>query len=122
MDALERFAAGDEDAFEVLFRQHQAEVYRWIVRVVRHPAAAEDLTVETFWRVYSRRNRFDPRRPFGPWLRRVATRVAVDYLKSADHSFADDPTVAAPAAADPVEQRELRQQIEKAFSSLPAAL
>jgi DNA-directed RNA polymerase specialized sigma24 family protein len=37
MDPRERFAAGDEDAFEALFRQHQGSVYRWIVRLVRDP-------------------------------------------------------------------------------------
>jgi RNA polymerase sigma-70 factor (ECF subfamily) len=51
MELLQRFAAGDPDAFESLFRRYQSDVYRWIVRIVRDPAAAEDLTVETFWRV-----------------------------------------------------------------------
>lgn len=38
-------AAGDVDAFETLFRQHQGEVYRWITRIVRNNAVAEDLTL-----------------------------------------------------------------------------
>ena len=41
-----RFCHGDLDAFESLFRRHQSDVYGWIVRIVRDPAAAEDLTVE----------------------------------------------------------------------------
>ncbi len=49
-NVVDRFRQGDEDAFETLFRQHQATVYRWILRVVRDHGAAEDLTVETFWR------------------------------------------------------------------------
>ena len=48
MELLERFAAGDLEAFETLFRQHQREVYSWIVRIVRDTGIAEDLTVETF--------------------------------------------------------------------------
>jgi Sigma-70 region 2 len=52
MDLLQRFAAGDLEAFESLFRQYQGEVYRWIIRIVRNSATAEDLTVETFWRMY----------------------------------------------------------------------
>ncbi len=35
MELLERFASGDLEAFEALFRQHQKEVYSWIVRIVR---------------------------------------------------------------------------------------
>jgi len=49
-DVLPHFCHGDLDAFEALFRRHQSEVYGWIVHIVRDPAAAEDLTVETFWR------------------------------------------------------------------------
>ena len=48
MDLLARFAAGDREAFEELFRREQAAVYRWIVRIVRNRAKAEDLTIETF--------------------------------------------------------------------------
>jgi DNA-directed RNA polymerase specialized sigma24 family protein len=49
---LRQFCHGDLDAFESLFRRHQSDVYGWIVRIVRDPDAAEDLTVETFWRIY----------------------------------------------------------------------
>jgi RNA polymerase sigma-70 factor (ECF subfamily) len=69
MDVLEQFAHGDLDAFETLFRQHQGEVYGWIVRIVRDRGIAEDLTLETFWRVYRSRARFDPGRSFGAWVR-----------------------------------------------------
>jgi len=128
MDTLEQFAAGDLDAFEGLFRQYQGEVYRWIVHLVRNPGVAEELTVETFWRIYRHRNRFDVRRPFGPWARRIATRVAIDYLKSIAHREsagqllepATRPT--APSGADPLLDAEMRDQIARAFFSLPARL
>jgi DNA-directed RNA polymerase specialized sigma24 family protein len=42
MELLERFAAGDLEAFELLFREHQKEVYAWIVRIVRDHGIAED--------------------------------------------------------------------------------
>ena len=82
-EVLEEFAAGDLNAFESLFRQYQGEVYGWIVRIVRDPAAAEDLTIETFWRIHRAHARFDPSRSFGAWARRIATNVAIDFLKSA---------------------------------------
>ena len=53
MDLPERFAGGDLAAFELLFRQFQPDVYRWLVRLVRDPAAAEELTVEVFWRIFA---------------------------------------------------------------------
>jgi len=83
MELLERFAAGDIDAFESLFRQYQGEVFRWIMRVVRNRATAEDLTVETFWRMYRAHARFDCAvGSLGAWLRRIATNVAIDHLRS----------------------------------------
>src|SRR3989442_3180672 len=83
MERLERFAQGDIEAFESLFRQFQAPVYSWILRIVRNSASAEDLTVETFWRIYRSRGRFDPQRSFEAWARRIATNVALDHLRSA---------------------------------------
>ena len=125
MDTLEQFATGDIDAFEALFRQNQGEVYRWIVCLVRNPGVAEELTVETFWRIYRHRKRFDAQRPFGPWARRIATHVAVDYLKSSDYGgFGElpDPVEGPTNAPDPALQAEIREQIARAFLSLPVRL
>src|SRR5437016_2865898 len=81
MELLERFASGDLEAFEALFRQHQKEVYAWIVRIVRDTGIAEDLTVETFWRIYKARSRFQPEGNFRAWARRIATNAAFDHLR-----------------------------------------
>src|SRR5208337_5382467 len=81
-EVLRQFCHGDLGAFEALFRQHQGSVYGWIVRIVRDPSAAEDLTVETFWRIYRARSRFDAQRGFGPWARRIATNLALDHLST----------------------------------------
>src|ERR1700739_3382405 len=58
MDLFQRFALGEVDAFETLVRQFQGDIYAWIVRIVRDPGIAEDLTVETLWRAYRARNQF----------------------------------------------------------------
>jgi RNA polymerase sigma-70 factor (ECF subfamily) len=82
MELLERFAAGEPSAFEELFHQFQGEVYRWIVRIVRDPVVAEDLTIETFWRIHRAHSHFNPSRSFGAWARKIATNLALSYLKS----------------------------------------
>jgi RNA polymerase sigma-70 factor (ECF subfamily) len=125
---LAQFAAGELEAFEMLFRQFQGEVFRWIVRIVRDPAEAEDLTVETFWRIYRGHARFDPERSFGAWARRIATNVAIDYLKTApsqDTQFAESSSpesVEDPCAGNPAIQRELCERTQLAFQQLPAKL
>ena len=72
---------GDLEAFELLFRQFHPEVHRWLVRLVRDPAAADDLTVEVFLRIYRAHARFDPTRSFGAWARRIASNAAIDHLR-----------------------------------------
>jgi len=121
-DVLQKFSRGDVDAFEELFRLHQGEVYRWILRIVRDPAAAEDLTVETFWRIHRAHARFDPARSFGAWARRIASNAALDHLRStrAEIELSDDlPQAPQP---DPAISQELRQKTAYAFSRLPPKL
>src|SRR5271157_5353022 len=122
MDLLERFAAGDVEAFEILFRQFQSEIYRWIVRIVRDPAAAEDLTVETFWRVYRMHARFDPARSFEPWARRIATNAALDHLKTVRPEIDLPEDLPSPALPDPGISEEMRRKTMQAFSRLPPKL
>lgn len=125
MELLERFARGDLDAFETLFRQFQHDVYRWIVRIVRDPGIAEDLTIESFWRIYRTHARFDPARSFGAWARRVATNVALDHLRRAPpelqfFEFRKEPSPGPPP--NPAIQRETQLRIERAFRQLPTRL
>jgi RNA polymerase sigma-70 factor (ECF subfamily) len=123
---LVRFRRGDLDAFESLFRLHQRSVYGWILRIVRDPAAAEDLTVETFWRIHRAHDRFESARPFEPWARRIATRAALDWLRArrpeselTDQDVADLPSK---SAADPGIAAEIRLKTAQAFSRLPPNL
>jgi RNA polymerase sigma factor (sigma-70 family) len=120
MELLERFAAGDLEAFEALFRQHQKEVYAWIVRIVRDSGIAEDLTVETFWRIYKYRARFDPAGNFRAWARRIATNVALDHLKRARVEAELSEDYPAAPQGNPALRAELRTQIKQAFLELPA--
>jgi RNA polymerase sigma-70 factor (ECF subfamily) len=120
MELLERFAAGDLEAFEVLFRQHQKQVYAWIVRIVRDSGIAEDLTVETFWRIHRSRARFNPAGNFGAWAYRIATNVAFDHLRKARHETELPEDLAAAPRPDSAVGRETREQIRGAFKRLPA--
>lgn len=121
-DLLQQFSRGDLDAFEALFRQHQSEVYGWIVRIVRDRAAAEDLTIETFWRIHRAHARFDSARNFGPWARRIATNAALDYLKTARPETELLGDLPSPPLPDPGITEELRRKTARAFQRLPPKL
>ena len=122
-ELLQRFVQGDEAAFELLFRQFEAEVYGWILRITRDPAAAEDALVDAFWRAYRSRARFDASRSFGAWMRRIATNAALDQL----HRAAAEGTVRATAVtgAEPMSNpasHDLRDALRVAFGRLPPRL
>ncbi len=120
-ELLGRFVQGDAAAFESLFRRHEAEVFRWVVRIVRDPGAAEDALVEAFLRAYRARARFDPCRSFGAWMRRIAPNAALDRLRTmrreAGWSAADERTPA-PPGADPA----FADSVALAFRKLPPKL
>jgi len=122
MDTLQRFALGEVDAFEELVRQFQSDVYGWTVRIVRDPGIAEDLTSETFWRIYRARQQFRPDGNFGAWARRIATNLALDHLrrKRPEQGFEIEP--AAAPEPDRLVQRETQEKIRQAFYRLPAKL
>ena len=122
MDLLQRFTHGEIDAFETLVRQFQGDIYSWIVRIVREPGTAEDLTVETLWRVYRARHQFRPEGNFAAWTRRIATNLAIDHLRRnrPEQSFAAEPAGA--PQPDPVLRREIHERIQQAFRRLPAKL
>lgn len=122
MELLERFARGDMDAFEALFRDFQRNVYAWIARIVRDPAAAEDLTVEAFWRMYRAHARFDPTGNFGGWARRIATNLSLDHLKKMRRERPLLIEAVAEPGENPGAQRELREQIARAFEKLSPKL
>src|ERR1039458_5206989 len=125
-DVLNAFRQGDLDAFETLFRQHQRAVYGWIFRIVRNAATADELTVETFWRIYRAHARFEPSRGFEGWARRIATHAALDWKKSrrAERELTTellaDPVSA--ATVDAAVSAEIRRKTALAFGRLPPSL
>ncbi len=125
-DVLSRFQHGDLEAFVSLYRLHQRAVHGWILRIVRNPAAAEDVTVETFWRIYRAHARFDPARGFEGWARQVASHAALDWLRAARPERELAPEVIddlpAPSAADAAVTAEIRCKTARAFSRLPPKL
>ena len=125
-DILNAFRHGSPEAldaaFETLFHQHRRAVYGWILRIVRNPATAEELTVETFWRIYRARASFEPTQGFEGWARRIATYAALDWLRTA-RPEAELPTeIPAPVIADPAVSNEIRRKIALAFQRLAPKL
>jgi RNA polymerase sigma-70 factor, ECF subfamily len=81
----ERLKAREPEALRELYDKYGRMAYALIFRVVRNTGVAEDLTQETFLRVWNRMAGFDPARgAIGPWVLTVARNRAIDYLRSVD--------------------------------------
>ncbi|MBA2359780.1 MAG: RNA polymerase sigma factor [Actinobacteria bacterium] len=67
---------------EALFRDHWPRAYRAAYLVVHDGAAAEDIAQEAFISAIRTLDRFDRRRPFGPWLHRIVVNRAIDWARA----------------------------------------
>ncbi len=73
--------AGSASDLEALFRAHWSRAYRAAYLVVHDAAAAEDIAQEAFLAAMRALDRFDRRRPFGPWLHRIVVNRAIDWAR-----------------------------------------
>ena len=74
--------SGSSEAAEALFRRHWRPAYRAAFLVVRDGHAAEDIVQEAFLSALRALDRFDRRRPFGPWLHRIVVNRAIDWSRA----------------------------------------
>jgi RNA polymerase sigma-70 factor (ECF subfamily) len=74
--------AGSVSDLESLFRAHWPRAFRAAYLVTHDAAAAEDIAQDAFLRAVRSLDRFDRRRPFGPWLHRIAVNRAIDWVRA----------------------------------------
>jgi RNA polymerase sigma-70 factor (ECF subfamily) len=75
---FERARRGDESAFEAIVVAYGGLVLGLAWRVVRDRQEAEDCAQEVFLRLHRVLDRYDPDRPFEPWLRKVAMNLILN--------------------------------------------
>lgn len=80
-EILKRCLRGDEKAYREIVERYQRQVYSLALRMVRQSQDAEDVTQETFVRMFRALDRYDPNRSFAAWLFTIASRLAIDHLR-----------------------------------------
>jgi len=109
-DLVQRARAGQPEAFGDLVRRYQASVFNVCYRLLGERSAAEDLAQEAFIRAHARLAQYDPARPFGPWMRRVAANLCLNHLAAQRPSLPLDDERDQPAtellSQDPAAVRE----------------
>jgi RNA polymerase sigma-70 factor (ECF subfamily) len=122
------FRDGDSSAFDALFRRWSAPLLRYLERMVRDGAAAEELVQEAFLRVHRARDHYSPEAKFSTWLYRIATNLALNELRRPrrrnPHQSTEDegaPALVAGDAAvdDVVHARQVGDEVERGLAALP---
>jgi RNA polymerase sigma-70 factor (ECF subfamily) len=73
---------GSALALDELFKAHWPSAHRAAYLIVHDSAEAEDIAQEAFLAAIRALDRFDRRRPFGPWLHRIVVNRAIDHARS----------------------------------------
>jgi RNA polymerase sigma-70 factor (ECF subfamily) len=133
-ELVERWQAGDLDAFSALVRRHQQRVFRLLVRMLGNREEAEDVAQETFLNLHRHGRRFRRESRFSTFLYRVAANAALNRRRSlgrersrmealATRQAAGDDLPSGPRGPDDQAMKgELRRRIEDALQTLPERL
>ncbi len=120
-----RYRDGDTAAFERLYRRHNDALFRYLLRLCRHPATAEDIFQEAWGKIVKSRKTYRPTAKFSTFLYRVAHNCFIDHLRR--NRRHDNPADVEPdtQAADVEDQDSIverslaRRRLEAALEALP---
>jgi len=72
---------GDEKAYAELMQIYKKPVFHVVLKMVRNPDDAEDLTIEAFAKAFKNLHKFNPEFAFSTWLFRIATNNCIDFIR-----------------------------------------
>jgi RNA polymerase sigma-70 factor (ECF subfamily) len=120
-----RYRDGDVSAFETLYRRHNDSLYRYLLRLCRNPAAAEDVFQEVWSKIIKARENYRPTAKFTTFLYHVAHNCFVDHVrrnKRHENTADVEPDSQADASEQPddlAEKAIARRRLEAALRDLP---
>ena len=89
---IARIAGGDRLAMQVLFARHHVRVYRFVLRLVRNEATADDLISEVFLDVWRQAGKFEGRSAVSTWMLSIARFKALSALRKRPELELDEET------------------------------
>ena len=121
---ISRIARADVVALEALYVRYQVRIFRFIARLVRDEAAAEELTNEVFIDVWRNACSYQGRSSASTWLLSIAHNRAVSSLRKRREEPSDDERAAAQCdnADDPevvVQKNEKSRLLRRCIDALP---
>jgi RNA polymerase sigma-70 factor (ECF subfamily) len=80
-DLVMRFRRGQREAFAVLVKRYERELFGYLRRYLGDGCLADDVFQNTFLQLYTKVGQYEPGRPVRPWLYTIATHQAIDALR-----------------------------------------
>jgi len=90
-----RIASGDRLAMQALFARHHVRVYRFVLRLVRNEATAEDLISDVFLDVWRQAGKFEGRSTVSTWMLSIARFKTLSVLRRRGEEELDAETASA---------------------------
>ncbi|MEM7609710.1 MAG: sigma-70 family RNA polymerase sigma factor [Myxococcota bacterium] len=84
-ELVQRYLSGDAGAFRPLLDRHRGRIYSYVLRSVRHPDTARDLTQDVFLKAIQRLNQYGEDARFSTWLFAIARNLCIDHSRRMKH-------------------------------------
>jgi RNA polymerase sigma-70 factor (ECF subfamily) len=123
--AMERYAAGDGEAFGLVYDALAPRLYGYLLRQTRDRSRAEDLVQQTMLQIHRARDRFIPGAEVTPWAFAIARRLLVDEVRRgrrvvlSDDGDQDSGPSDLPGADQVLAAGELAERIQRILAKLP---
>jgi RNA polymerase sigma-70 factor (ECF subfamily) len=98
-----RVREGDDVSFALLLEKHRRPVIHFLYRMVQNQGVCEELAQEVFLRVYKAREKYEPTAKFTTWLFRIASHLALNWLRDRKSERAEDSLDSTPAGGTPLQ-------------------
>lgn len=117
-ELIAAYLDGDRQTLDILVARHYRAIWMFARRLATAPEDAEDITQETFIKVWRHLKKFDPERNFKTWLLAIARNTALDFLKKKkavpfsafETDEGENPFLEAPADATPLPHEMLERK------------
>lgn len=129
---INNYQAGNQSAFETLVARYLKTVYVFIDRLVGHGTEAEDLTQDTFVKVWKNLDKYDPAQNFKTWVLSIARNTTYDWFRTkktinfsdlnggeTESNFADNISDSEPLPEQIFAQKELATLLSSALDKIP---
>jgi RNA polymerase sigma-70 factor, ECF subfamily len=121
-DLMRRIGSGDAQAYRAIADRYFPKVFRFATRVLGDGNEAEDITQETFLRLWQHAHTWTPRAKLSTWLHQIAKNLCLDRLRRKRPASAEV-LDALPGSLNPAslfQQKRLAERVQLAMNSLPA--